>query len=339
MKTIDHDDRPVALISVVVPVFGEAKNLAALVERLNAVSATIADTQWEYLFINDGSKDDSLTVLLALAAKDPRCRVVDLSRNFGKEIALTAGVQLARGDAVICIDADLQHPPELMSEMVKAWREGSEVVVALRRSSEREPLFRRIGSRAFNRIMNYLSEVEYVAHSTDYRLMDRQVVDALNSIGERARIFRGLVDWLGYKRSYLQFDAAARQGGGAGYSFGKLWTLALNSFTSLSSLPLRFVGYLGVLITVASTLALGWMFTAQSLVNERFFYTPLAKVVVANMLLIGVVMVALGTMSLYIAKIYAELSHRPLFAVRRLVNFDDEARARALKVIEGNRLN
>ena len=339
MTTLTHDEAladrpPEPLVSVVVPVFCEGANLEQLVSRLDAAAASIPDSRWEYVFVNDGSRDDSLAVLCRIAAKNSRCKLVDLSRNFGKEIALTAGAQFASGDAVVCIDADLQHPPELIAEMVGRWRAGAEVVIAVRRSTERERLVRRVGSSLFNWTMRRLSDVEYMPHSTDFRLMDRAVIAALNRIGERARLFRGLVDWLGFRREFVQFDAPGRVAGAPGYSFGKLWILAVNSVTSASSLPLRFVGYLGALITIASALSLVWMFTAQSLVSPRWYYTPLAKVVVANTLLIGIVLVAMGTMSLYIGKIYSEILHRPLFAVRRLVNFDDQERARAFARID-----
>ncbi len=327
----DRAEEP--LVSVVVPVFCEAANLEQLVERLDAVAATVPRSRWEYIFVNDGSRDDSLAVLCRIAAKNPRCKLVDLSRNFGKEIALTAGAQFASGDAVVCIDADLQHPPELIADMVARWRGGAEVVIAVRRSTERERLVRRIGSRLFNWTMRRLSDVEYRPHSTDFRLMDRAVIAALNRIGERARLFRGLVDWLGFRREFVEFHAPERAAGEVGYSFAKLWILAVNSVTSTSALPLRFVGYLGALIMIGSALSLVWMFSAETLVAPRWHYTPLAKVVVANTLLIGIVLVAMGTMSLYIGKIYSEILHRPLFAVRRLVNFDDQERRRALAQI------
>lgn len=311
-----------SLISIVIPVYREAENLEFLVKRLDQVTSHVPDCRWEYVFVNDGSPDDSFAVLARLAARDARIKVVDLSRNFGKEIALSAGVRFASGAAAICMDADLQHPPELIPELVAAWRGGAEVVVGVRRSSAREPLLRRIGSRIFNTAMKRLSDYDYVAHATDFRLIDRSVLEVLNQIGERARIFRGLVDWLGFRRAIVEFDAPARERGRPSYSFGRLWTLALDSFTSASAVPLRFVGYLGALITLGSAALLVWMFIAEDLISPRFYYTPLARVVVANTLLIGIVLVALGAMSLYLAKIHAEILDRPLYAVRRVLNIE-----------------
>lgn len=309
-----------ALISVVVPVYREARNLRRLLDELTRVAGAVADVEFEFIFVNDGSPDDSLSVLKGIAAERLDCKIVDLSRNFGKEIALTAGVQYASGDAVICIDADLQHPPALIPKMVQAWREGAEVVLGVRRSSDKQALARRMGSSLFYWIMKRIAETAVVSNSTDYRLISRPVIEAFNQIGERQRMFRGLVDWLGFKRVQIEFDAPAREEGKPGYSYLKLWGLAMSSFVAHSLLPLRFVGYLGVAITVSSLLLLLWMLIAPLFNPVAFVYTPLAKVVVGNTFLIGIVLTALGVMSLYIAKIYAEVLDRPLYAVRQLIN-------------------
>lgn len=320
----DCRDRGVALISVVVPVYREANGLTKFYARLGSAAEQVEQCTWEFIFVNDGSDDDSLAVLQRLAAQDRRCKIVDLSRNFGKEAALTAGLDHARGDAIVCVDADLQHPPELLGEMVSEWRRGAEVVVAVRRSVA-QSVFRKVSSGVFYWIMSTLSDVEMAARTTDYRLLDRRVVQALQLVGERERLFRGLVDWLGFRRAYLQFDAGARAEGAPGYTYRKLWKLAITSLISHSSVPLRLVGVLGMFITIASAVSLVWMFVAQSWVAPRFYYTPLAKATVANTLLIGIVLTALGIMSLYIAKIYAEVTRRPLYAVRQLVNFASES--------------
>jgi len=309
------------LISVVVPVYREASNLPRLLDELTRAARAVEGAQFEIIFVNDGSSDDSLRVLKAIAGTRPDCKIVDLSRNFGKEIALSAGVHYASGDAVICIDADLQHPPQLIPTMVKAWHEGAEVVLGVRRTSEKQAVMRRVGSWVFYWIMGKIAETAVVSHSTDYRLISRPVIEAFNQIGERERMFRGLVDWLGFKRVQLEFDAPARQEGKPGYSYAKLWKLAMGSLVAHSLLPLRFVGYLGVAITGISFLLLLWMLIAPLFSPRSFVYTPLAKVVVGNTFLIGIVLTALGVMSLYIAKIYAEVRDRPLYAVRQLVNF------------------
>lgn len=315
---------PVPLVSVVVPVYREARNLEPLLDGLTRVAASVSATEFEIIFVNDGSPDGSLEVLKGIASRRPDCKIVDLSRNFGKEIALTAGVQYASGDAVICIDADLQHPPDLIPRMVAAWREGAEVVLGVRRSSDKQALARRLGSSLFYWIMARIAETTVVSHSTDFRLISRPVIEAFNQIGERQRMFRGLVDWLGFHRVQIEFDSPARQEGEPGYSYAKLWKLAMSSFVAHSLLPLRFVGYLGIAITLTSLIVLAWMLIAPLFNPVAFVYTPLAKVVVGNTFLIGIVLTALGVMSLYIAKIYAEVLERPLYAVRQLINFSLE---------------
>jgi polyisoprenyl-phosphate glycosyltransferase len=315
---------PTAL-SVVVPVFGEGGNLERLTERLKEVTATIAGTSWEFIFVNDGSTDNTLEILNRLAAADARIKVVDLSRNFGKELALTAGLNFARGEAVIFMDADLQHPPEMLEQMVGHWRSGAEVVVGIRRSSSRQALFRRIGSRAYGWFMAKISEIQYLDGMTDFCLADRKVVEAFKTIGERRRIFRGLIEWLGFRRVYFEFDAPDRHAGKPRYSGGKLLELAVDSFISHSSFPLRLVGYLGIAIMVSSAGALAWMWYAPIFISSRWLYTSLAKVMVFNTMLIGLILTALGIMAIYVAKIHAEVVSRPLFTVRGLLNIEAPA--------------
>lgn len=312
------------VITLVIPVYNEEKNILGLHNRLNEVLEKFSDIRWQYLFVNDGSADGSYDVLKLLASQDTKVQVIDLSRNFGKEVALTAGVHAAQGDAVICMDADLQHPPELIPELVERWRQGAEVVVTIRLTSDKEPFFRLVGSRLFYWIMGKISEVDGMTSTTDFRLFDRKVVEAFRKLTERERMFRGIMDWMGFRRAYLEFHAAARNDGRAGYTYRKLFRLAINSITSFSLLPLRITGYLGLLITSLSGLLLLWMF-ASYLFNWTYNYTPLAMVVVANTFLIGIVLVALGLVALYIGNIHTEVTNRPLYIVRETMNLLDDS--------------
>lgn len=307
------------LISIVVPVFNEEKNISLLHARLNSVLAKIPDTHWRYLFVNDGSTDSSYDVLTQLVKQDDKVQLLDLSRNFGKEAALTAGVHAAKGDAVICMDADLQHPPELVAELVDRWRRGAEVVATVRLTSEKQPFFRVTGSRLFYWIMSKLCRVNMRPGTTDFRLFDRKVVEAFRGFTERERMFRGVMDWMGFRREYVEFHAAARNDGQAGYTYQKLIQLAVNGITSFSLLPLRITGYLGLFITMFSGLLFLWMFLAY-LFSWPFNYTPLAMVVVANTFLIGIVLVGLGLIALYIGNIHVEVTNRPLYIVRETIN-------------------
>lgn len=309
-------------IAIVVPVYREAGNLLALYQRLESVTAQLSDFDWEYIFVNDGSPDDSYQVLLKLASEDKKIKVLDLSRNFGKEIALTAGAHEAIGvDAVICIDADLQHPPELIPDLLDQWRLGAEVVVTIRKSSEQEPLLRKWGSTIFYWIINKVCNFEMVPKATDFRLYDKKVVEAFRHATERERMFRGIMDWMGFRRAFIEFHASARQVGDAAYSYGKLWKLAINSITAFSLWPLRLTGYLGVLISVLSGLLLSWMLGSY-IFTGVWIYTPLAIVVVANTFLMGLVLVSLGLVALYIGTIHTEVINRPLYLIREKINFE-----------------
>lgn len=314
-------------IAIVIPVYREANNLERLHKRLDEVTGELTEYAWEYLFVNDGSPDNSLEILRRLVERDPKVRVLDLSRNFGKEIALTAGVHCTDAeavDAVICMDADLQHPPELIPTLLTEWQKGAEVVATTRVSIERHPLLRRIGSHFYYWLMARISGLDMMSQTTDFRLYDKKVVAAFRQATERERMFRGIMDWLGFRKVYVPFRADARSEGAAGYSYAKLWRLAVNSITSFSLLPLRLTGYLGVLITSLSGFLLIWMLGTYILTDTNM-YTPLAIVVVANTFLIGIVLMAIGLVALYIGTIHTEVVNRPLYVVRERVNFEAKA--------------
>ncbi len=308
------------LISIVIPVYKEEKNIPLLYKRLEAVTSAL-EGQWEYILVNDGSPDNSLAALKALATDDSRVKVLDFSRNFGKEIALTAGVHAASGDAVICMDADLQHPPELIPKLLEAWRSGAEVVTTIRLSVDGHSFMRRMFSRLYYWLMSWMSGLGMVPNTTDFRLFDRKVVDVFNRMTERQRMFRGIIDWMGFKTEYVEFRADSRENGEAAYSYGKLWDLALSSIMSFSLFPLKITGYLGLAITTGSSLLLGWMLLAKAGLLPGIF-TPLAMVVVANTILIGVVLMAMGILALYIGTINTEVTNRPLYIVRERVNLE-----------------
>ena len=313
------------LVSIVVPLFNEAKNVEPLYRELETEAPKVDDVTWEYIFVDDGSTDDSLLVLARLADEDKKVKVVSLARNFGKEVALSAGVTYALGDAVVTIDADLQHPPALLPDLVTKWREGADVVVASRKATSRKTLLRRLFSRLFSVIERMLSRNDRIEEGgTDYRLIDRKVRAAFLLVRERRRAYRQIVDWLGFDRATVDFDAGERHEGSSTYSFSKLWSLAIDMLVSRSSAPLRLVFYLGVLISFASTLSLAWMFLAIIYVDPRWWYTPLAKATVFNTLLIGVLLTAIGVVGLYIARIHEEVLGRPLFTVRATLNVPEK---------------
>jgi dolichol-phosphate mannosyltransferase len=313
-------------ISIIIPVYNESGVLHSFYNRLSSVTSKLKKYHWEFIFVNDGSSDNSLLVLHELARLSPKNKVLDLSRNFGKEIALSAGVnETEYADAIICIDADLQHPPELIPKLIDSWNKGIEIVATIRTSIEKQPLLKRIGSKLFYWLMSKISGVKMRAQTTDFRLYDKKVIQVFRNVTERQRMFRGIMDWMGFKTTYVQFKANARQEGEAGYSYLKLWHLAINSITSFSLWPLRITGRIGVLITLSSGGLLLWMLFNYLMVSKAL-YSPLAFVVVANTFLIGLVLMSIGLVALYVGSIHTEVINRPLYIVRERLNFSNPSK-------------
>ena len=308
-------------IAIIVPIYNEAENLLALYARLEEVTKALDKYDFEYIFVNDGSKDHSLKVLRDLAKLNKKNKVLDLSRNFGKEAALSAGTHEAMdADAIICIDADLQHTPELIPRLIEQWANGFEIVATIRTSIEKQPIIKRIGSKVFYWLMSKISGVEMKSQTTDFRLYDKKVIRAFFNFTEHDRMYRGVMDWMGFNKTYIEFSAEARQSGEAGYTYAKLWQLALNSITAFSLWPLKLTGYVGLLITVISGSLLVWM-VANYFFLGSFNYSPLAIVMVANTFLIGLVLMSIGLVAIYIGSIHTEAINRPLYIVRESINF------------------
>jgi len=307
-------------ISIVIPAYNEEKNIPLIIKTLKKVFGALPAYAYELVFVNDGSSDNSLEILKKIAREEKNIRVIDFSRNFGKEVATSAGCHHATGDAVITMDADLQHPPEMIPELIKKWEAGAEVVYTVRRESKGVGWFKKLSSCIFYWIFNHISDIKAESGTTDFRLMDGKVVDAFRQLPERERMFRGLIDWMGFRRERVEFTAGERAHGSARYSYISLFRLALNSFTSFSLFPLRIAGYLGVLITLVSGVLLIFMLITRTFSPSMF--TPVAVLAVSNTLLIGIVLVSLGLIALYIARIHAEVSGRPLYIVREKVGMD-----------------
>jgi len=305
------------LISVVVPVYNEAANVPLLAQELIKHTSKLP-YEFEFLLVDDGSRDSSAQAIQAVAAQDDRFQLVQLARNFGKEAAVSAGFSVAAGQAVIVMDADLQMPPSLVGEFLEKWEAGAEVVVGVFAKRNMSKL-RALGAKCFYTIMQRIGHAKITPNATDFRLLDREVVDAFNDLTERNRITRGLIDWLGYKRDYIYFQQAPRKNGEPTYSFKKLVELAVNSFTSYSLLPLKMAGYLGVFILVISIPLGSFLFAIRFIFHDPYHWgihgTTLLAVL--TLFLVGVVLACLGLISLYIAHIHAEVINRPLFIIRR----------------------
>lgn len=304
------------LISIIIPVYNEAGNLAVLHDELQRHIASLP-YRFELLFIDDGSRDQSALLLAGYAERDKRIHLIRFSRNFGKEAAVTAGLRAAQGDAALIIDADLQMPPRLIGEFIAKWRGGAEVVVGVFASRSMSPL-KRIGARWFYAIMRRIAHTRITPNATDYRLLDRAVIDAYNHFTERNRITRGLIDWLGFDRDYIYFEQAPRQAGKPAYNFRKLVGLAMNSFTAYSLVPLRLAGYLGVAILTVSLPGGAFLYVERYVWGDylRLGINSTTMLGVMIIILVGIVLACLGLIALYIAHIHAEVVNRPLYVVR-----------------------
>ena len=307
------------LISIIIPVFNEEKNIPLVFEEIKKTFSVCPEYAFEIIFVNDGSSDNSLLQIIKLSREDNRVKGLDFSRNFGKEPATSAGCHFAIGDAVITLDADLQHPPSLIPKFIELWEGGTEVVYTVRKENRGAGWFKKISSKIFYWLFNRVSEVQTESGTTDFRLMDKKVIEVFRKFPERERMFRGMIDWMGYKRQKVEFVADDRVNGRASYSYKKLFQLAINSFTSFSLLPLRLAGYAGVVIIVVSGLLLTAMLITRWFIDPTMF-TPIAILGVSNLFLIGIVLISLGFIALYIARIHNEVINRPLYIVRERVN-------------------
>lgn len=316
-RNSDKKDAKTVLISIVVPVYNEARNVPLLVQELSK-HANKLPYQFEFLLIDDGSRDDSVRVIQEQAVIEPRVRLVQLARNFGKEAAVSAGIGEAKGDAAIIMDADLQMPPSLLGEFIEKWQQGAEVVVGVFAERNMSKI-RSFGAHTFYSIMGKIGHTKITPNATDFRLLDRQVIDVFNDLTERNRITRGLIDWLGFKRDYIYFKQAPRQHGDPTYSFKKLIELAMNSFTAYSLLPLKLAGYLGVLILFFSIPLGVFLYIERFIFHDPFHWGihGITFLAVLILFLVGVVLACLGLISLYIAHIHAEVINRPLYIVRK----------------------
>lgn len=305
------------LLSVVVPVFNEAEGLKHFHDSLEKVLKSHA-WRHEVIYVDDGSHDETPKILKKLAKFNENIKLISLSRNFGKEQATTAGLHTAGGNAVIIIDADGQHPVELIPDFVNRWQKGAHVVVGVRTSNQREGLVKRLGSKMFYSSLRVFGVPNIVPGSTDFRLIDRQVLSAFKKLTERNRVTRALIDWLGYERDYIQFTAKPRQHGKATYSFKKLVRLALNGFVSLSFMPLYLSGYMGIFITLISFIAGLFAVTEKYILNDPLHLALTGTAILGIMILflVGILLIGQGLLAIYVARIYTEVQNRPLYVLK-----------------------
>lgn len=306
-------------LSVVVPLYNEELNIDYLFERLTSVLSRLNMT-YEIVCINDGSKDNTLMHLIEYHSQNSKIKVINLSRNYGKEIALSAGLDYARGNAVIPIDADLQDPPELIEELVAKWREGYDVVYATRRSRTGESWLKRFTANAFYRIIDSISRVPIPRDTGDFRLLDRRVVNAIKQLPERTRFMKGLFAWVGFKQTSVLFDRPSRYKGETKWNYWRLWNFALDGIMAFSFVPLKVWSYIGLLVAIPA------FFYASFLVLRTIFFgvqvAGYASIMVAILFLGGVQLVSLGVIGEYLGRVYEEVKGRPLYLVRETYGFE-----------------
>lgn len=301
---------------MVIPAFNEADNLVPLFDELRRVTDALPYS-FEFIIVDDGSTDDTLPKIERLASKDSRVRGLSLSRNFGHQAALTAGLDVARGDAVITMDGDLQHPPRFIPELLLRWKDGFGVVQTVREGTVGEPFLKRLTSKIFYGILNAFSETPVHPSAADFRLLDRSVVTSLQSMTERDRFLRGLISWVGFSSTTFPYRADARRAGTTKYSPGRMWKLAVDGLTSFSAAPLHAVGYLGIIVSILS-----FLYGAYSL--YAYFFTNLTipgwtSLLVAVLFLGGVQLISIGILGEYLLRVYNESKGRPLYIVKKTI--------------------
>lgn len=309
-------------LSIVVPLYNEEGNVRALVARVASIMETIpGQPHYELVCINDGSSDATLTILRDLALTNPSIVIVNLSRNFGHQLAATAGLDVAIGDAVVLMDGDLQDPPELIAQFIERWRAGYDVVYATRRTRRGESVFKLFTARLFYRITRRLTNVSIPVDTGDFRLMSRRVVDALKRTRETHRFIRGLVSWVGYNQIGVEYDRDERFSGTTKYPFSKMLTFAIDGITSFSQVPLRLASYLGF-----ATSGFAFIYAIVNIILKVLHRNQpgFTSTIVAVLFLGGVQLISLGILGEYIGRIYDEIKARPLYLIADIERASDE---------------
>jgi glycosyltransferase involved in cell wall biosynthesis len=308
-------------LSVIVPVKDEEQAIVPFVARVAPIlDRLFADGAWEILFIDDGSEDATMAAILAAHAREPRVRALSLSRNFGKEAALSAGLDHASGRAVVPMDVDLQDPPEVIGEMLDKWREGYEVVYGVRRDRSTDSLPKRLTADLYYRAHNYLSDDKIPEHAGDFRLLDRSVVEVIKQMPERNRFMKGLFAWGGFRQAAVEYEREARTVGTSKFRYWKLWTLAIDGITSASTMPLRIWSYVGVVIAL-----LALVYASYLTVRTTLFGIDVpgyASIMVATLFLGGIQLISLGVLGEYVGRILVETKQRPIYVIRQRVGID-----------------
>jgi len=315
-------ERHLSLLSVVVPCYNESDGLRALIAALTPVLEPLAPSH-EILLVDDGSRDDTFSIARELSRSDPRVKALRFARNFGKEAAMAAGLSHATGDAVVLMDADLQHPPTVIPGMLSLWNDGADMVIAVRRHRDTDSWMRRLVSRAFYHLFDAMSEVRIPQGAGDFRLFDRKVVQAIVSLPERNRFMKGITSWVGFRQECLPFDVANRASGKSSWNLLKLLRYAWDGITSFSTLPLRVWSVLGTAIAGLSALYGLWLVISTTVFGIDV--PGYASLMVSTLFLGGVQLISLGVLGEYVGRIFLEVKMRPMYLIADSAGFEAEA--------------
>jgi polyisoprenyl-phosphate glycosyltransferase len=316
------DSQPIRY-SIVIPVFNEEAVLPVLLRRLDLMLAGLRGPA-EAILVDDGSSDSGPIVLQAFVKRDPRFRYIGLSRNFGHQVAITAGMDAAQGEAIIVMDADLQDPPEVVEQLIAKWEEGYDVVYARRLSRAGESPFKRATAHLFYRVLSRMASIGIPADVGDFRLIDRKVLDALRQMPERDRFVRGMIAWLGFRQAEVAFHRLERAGGETKYSLFKMVRLAMSAALGFSDAPLRFAIWCGVLVSWLALLYGGWV-VLRWMSNDPHLIVGWSSTIVIVSLLCGMNMLTTGIVGLYVGRIHAEVKRRPLYVVQKRLGFERDS--------------
>ncbi|WP_263703254.1 glycosyltransferase family 2 protein [Bacillus thuringiensis] len=312
------------LISVVVPMYFEEEVAQECYNRLKSVMLQ-NNINYEFVFVNDGSTDRTMEILSEIAANDYRTKIVNFARNFGHQVAVTAGIAAAKGDAIVIIDADLQDPPEVIPELIAKWEEGYEVVYAKRKQRKGETWFKLLTAKYFYKFLNYMSDIDIPKDTGDFRIIDRKIADVFNQMTERNRFIRGMMSWVGFRQTYVEYERDERFAGETKYPLKKMIKFASDGIIAFSTKPLRIVMTLGLLSVLISIIVLLYTITVKIIGNGT--QTGWASIMVAITFFSGIQLLGLGIVGQYIARIYDESKNRPIYIVKETINIDEEKTA------------
>jgi dolichol-phosphate mannosyltransferase len=296
--------------SIIIPIYNEQENIHKLYDRLKSVMNGM-NVSHEFVFVNDGSRDRSMILIKELAAKDNSVRYINLSRNFGHQIAVTAGIDHVRGKAIVIIDADLQDPPELIAEMYAKMKEGFEVVYAKRKSRKGESTLKKLTAKWFYRILASITSIDIPVDTGDFRLMDRKIVDVLRTMPEQQKFLRGQISWIGFNQTYVEYNRDERQGGETGYTYKKMLRFALDGITSFSNLPLKFATAAGFVVSGITFIVILYALYARFISKD--FVPGWTSLILAVLFIGGVQLITIGIIGEYISRLSANVRNRPLY--------------------------